>query len=230
MRLSVILPVYSEEESVIHIVDRLEKLVGKKLYEIILIVSPKSNAKSIAICKDISKARNEVKFFFQKENPGLGRAVREGLQYVSGTHVLMMDSDGEMSPDTVPKLITKMEQTGCDMVVGSRWMKGGGVAGYDPIKYCLNRVFQILFKVIFFTRIHDLTLGFKLVKRKIIDDLRFRSNFHDIAIETTIMPIKHGYRVEEVPVVWRSRNKGVSKNKMSANLRYLVRALSVRVH
>lgn len=230
MRLSVILPVYSEEESVIHIIDRLEELVGEKLYEIILIVSPRSNVRSVAICKDMARLHNDVKFFFQKENPGLGRAVREGLQHVSGTHVLMMDSDGEMSPDAVPLMISKMKLTGCDMVIGSRWTKGGGVAGYDAIKYIMNRCFQILFQLIFFTKIHDLTLGFKLLRRNVIDDLEFHSNFHDIAVETTIKPIKYGYKVEEVPIIWRSRDKGVSKNKMSANLRYLIRAISIRVH
>ena len=229
MRLSVILPVYSEEEPLIHVVDNLENLLGEKLYEIILIVSPKSNKRSVAICKELTRTRNNVKFFYQKVNPGLGRAVREGLEHVTGTHVLMMDSDGEMSPQDVPKMIAKMEHTGCDMVIGSRWMKGGGVVGYDTFKLVLNRGFQIIIKFMFFTKLHDMTLGFKLMRRRIVDIMEFRSKFHDIAVETTIKPLRYGYAVEEVPIIWRSREAGVTKNNMLMNLRYLIRALLIRV-
>ncbi len=228
MKISVVLPVYSEEKSIIYVVKRLEELLKNKLYEIILVVAPRSHEKTIKICKILTKKNKKVKFYFQKENPGLGRGIREGLSYATGAHILMMDSDGEMSPDTVPLMIKKMEETDCDMVVGSRFAKGGGVDGYGKIKYWLmNRPFQMFFRILFLTKVHDLTLGFKLMKRKIIDEVKFDSNFHDIATETTLRPIKLGYKVEEVPTVWRSREKGTSKNKMSANLRYVLKALSI---
>lgn len=227
MRLSIILPVYSEEESIIYVVERLMELINEKIHQVILIVSPKSKDKTVSICKNLAKKHKKVKFYFQKENPGLGRAVRQGLSCVTGSHILMMDSDGEMSPDTVPLMIKKMEETGCDMVVGSRWIKNGGAIGYNKFKYILNRIFQLIFRLMFLTKIHDLTLGFKLMKRKIVDNLQFDSNFHDIAVETTLKPIKHKYKVEEVPTVWKCREKGVSKNNMSANFKYFFKALSI---
>lgn len=227
MRISTILPVYSEEESLIYVVERLQDLLREKTHEIILIVSPKSSKKTVKICKDLVKKYKKVKFYFQKINPGLGRGVREGLRYTTGTHLLMMDSDGEMSPDTVPLMIKKMEETNCDMVIGSRWIKGGGVVGYDRMKYSLNRTFQIVFRLLFWTKVHDLTLGFKLMKREIIDKIEFDSNFHDIAVETTLRPIKYGYKVEEVPTVWRARTKGNSKNNILSNFKYAFKSLSI---
>ena len=230
MQLSVILPVYSEEEPLIHVVDELEFLLGKRLYEIILVVSPRSSARSVAICRDLTKKWKNVKFFFQKINPGLGRAVREGLGHATGSHVLMMDSDGEMPPSVVPTMIKKMEEASCDVVIGSRWMKGGGVVGYDPFKLFLNRGFQVIIKLLFFTKLHDMTLGFKLIRRRVLDAMEFHSNFHDIAVETTIKPLRFGFSVEEVPIIWSSREMGVSKNRMSMNLRYLIRALLIRLY
>lgn len=228
MKLSVILPVYSEEESVIYVVERLQKLLKGEMHEIILVVSPRSQDKTIKIVKNLTKKYKNTKFYFQKENPGLGRGVREGLSYATGSHILMMDSDGEMSPDTVPLMIKKMEQTNCDMVVGSRFMKGGGVEGYDKFKYWfMNRPFQTFFRILFNTKIHDLTLGFKLMKREVIDNIKFDSNFHDISVETTLRPIKYGYRLEEVPTVWKSRERGVSKNKLLKNFKYVFKALSI---
>jgi len=227
--LSIILPVYSEEKVLVWIVDKLEKLMEDRLHEIILVVSPRSSERSVAICKNLAGTRERVRFIFQKNNPGLGRAIREGLKLVSGTHVLLMDSDGEMSPMDVPRLIARMEQSGCDMVVGCRWMKGGGVVGYDPVKYLFNRAFQLLFKIMFLTKLHDLTLGFKIMRRIIVDSMDFRSDFHDIAIETTLKPLKSGFKVEEIPVIWRCRQAGVSKNSILSNLRYLIRGLNVRL-
>ncbi len=229
MKLSIILPVFSEEESIIYVVENLFKLLKDKIHEIILIVSPKSHDKTVSICKKLAKKYKKVRFFFQKKNPGLGRGIREGLSYATGSHILMIDSDGEMSPDTVPLMIKKMEETNCDMVIGSRWIKGGGAIGYGPIKYWFNRAFQIFLRILFLTKIHDLSLGFKLIKRKIVDELKFDSNFHDIAPETTLRPIKHGFKAEEVPTVWKCREKGVSKNKISANFKYLKKAISIRL-
>ncbi|MEX2682397.1 MAG: glycosyltransferase [Candidatus Sigynarchaeota archaeon] len=229
MKISVILPVYSEEESIIYVVDKLIKSIKEKLYEVIIIVSPRSSERTVTICKNLAQTRNGVRFFFQKANPGLGRAVREGLKRASGTHILMIDSDGEMEPADAVKMIAKIEATGCDMVVGSRWIKGGGVEGYNSIKYVMNRGFQIFFKFLFFTKLHDLTLGFKLLSRKIVDHVKFQSNFHDIALETTIKPICYGFKAEEVPIIWRRRKTGHSKNSIFNNLRYLIRAVLVRI-
>ncbi len=229
MELSVILPVYSEEDSLIHVVDDLEKYIGNKLLEIVIVVSPKSNKRSLAICQDLVNTRANVKLYTQNKNPGLGYAVREGFQHISGSHVLIMDSDGEMSPKVVPTMISKMETSKCDMVIASRWIKGGGVVGYNPIKYIFNRGIQVFIRILFCTNLHDLTLGFKLMHRKITEQLKFQSQYHDIALETTIKPIKYGYKVAEVPTVWRCRAAGVSKNNALMNLRYLVRGIKVRV-
>jgi glycosyltransferase involved in cell wall biosynthesis len=226
-KLSVVLPVFSEDVSVVKIVRALERLLPSTLHEILLIVSPRSTPSSIETCKTLANADPLVHFSLQRRNPGLGRAVRQGLEMASGTHVLMMDSDGEMQPEAVPSMVKKLRETGCDMVVGSRWIADGGVIGYDPVKLILNRGFQLLFQALFITRVHDLTLGFKILNRRILDHVRFVSDFHDIALETTIKPIWNRFKVGEVPVVWKARALGESKNSARTNLRYLTRAISV---
>lgn len=229
MKISVILPVHSETESLYYVTERLSSLLKEKLHEIVFIVSPNSPEKTFAIVEELRRTYPFVGSQLQQENPGLGLAFRQGLALVSGTHVVMMDSDGEMDPGTVPIMVNRMIETGCDMVVASRWISGGGVNGYDAIKYLLNRGFQVIFRLLYRTQIHDLTLGFKLIKADKANSLKWNSTFHEIATETTLRFLKMGYHVEEVPTVWTRRQSGVSKNPFWRNFKYVKKALEILV-
>lgn len=210
-----------------YITDRLACCLKDELYEIIFIISPDSTKETFRITEELRKKYPFVKRFIQSENPGLGRAVRQGLSAASGTHVLMMDSDLEMDPDAVPVMMEKMKNTGCDMVIGSRWVKGAGAKGYALWKYFLNRGFQIIFRLLFSTRIHDLTMGFKLMRKEVASTIQWNSTFNEIAVETTLRPIKKGYWVEEVPVLWSRRASGASKNIFRRNFRYVWKAVEI---
>jgi len=201
MRISVILPVHSETESLKSVAERLIKLIGDGIYEIILIVSPESPMETFKVC--------------------------QGLNYVGGTHVLMMDSDGEMLPETVPNIIEKIVRENCDMVVASRWMKGGGAIGYTAPKYVFVHLFNAVFRFLYRTRIHDLSLGFKLMRVEVAKKIHWEGEYHEIAVETTLRHIRFGYKVGEVPTVWVRRKRGKSKNWMRANIRYIVMAIRI---
>ena len=94
-----------------------------------------------------------------------------------------------------------------------RWARGGGAEGYDRLKYVLNRGYQTLFRVLFRTRIHDLTLGFKLARADVMKSLPWTSQFHDIGCETTMRVLRAGYRVVEVPTVWRRARTSLSRRR-----------------
>lgn len=221
MKLSVVLPVYAEKETIKKIVQTLKKLVGSKLHEILLVVSQRSPKETMDICNALKKKYAFIRLHIQKINPGLGHAVREGLALVRGTHVLIMDSDGETDPRTVPKMIKKMEQTGCDVVLGSRWMHGGEFRGYHPAKLMVNWLSQQLCRLLFFTSLHDLSFGFKLLKREVATNLPWKGELHEIATETTLRPLRAGYHIEEVPTRWVKRTEGESKNTFWRTFRYV---------
>lgn len=222
-----VLPVHSETDSLVGITEALIRLLPGDLHEILFIVSPRSPGETFSIVESLGRRYPLVRWERQRENPGLGLAVRQGLGAVTGTHVLMMDGDGEMDTATVPALAARMRETRCDMVVASRWIPGGGAEGYDPLKRVLNRGFQMIFRRLFGTPIHDLTFGFKLMKVSDARRVRWTVRFHDIAAETTLRPIRLGLRVEEVPTVWRRRQAGVSKNPFRRNFLYVRRALGI---
>lgn len=227
MKISVLLPVYSEVENLRGVVDRLAGCLKDELAQIILIVHPASSAQTFALIDDLQKQYPLLKAHCQTAPWGLGSAFRQALPLACGTHVLMMDSDGEMDPATVPAMMAKMRQTGADLVVASRWLPGGGVQGYDPVKYLCNRLFQCFARGLFHTPLHDVTLGFKLFERNKAVALGWNSRFHEIAVETTLRPVRMGWRVEEVPTRWTRREKGFSKNPFWRNWRYVSKALEI---
>ncbi|HJZ87732.1 MAG TPA: glycosyltransferase family 2 protein [Polyangia bacterium] len=226
-RISVVLPVYSETETVREIVGWLKHNLGSRLEEIVIIISPKSQKPSYDVCAALTREDPRVRMFEQQRNPGLGHAVREGLAHAKGEVILCMDSDGEMDIETVPRLVAEMERGNFDMVVASRWAKGGGFSKYNRFKYVLNWGFQQIFRVLYRTRIHDLTYGFKLIRARFVRGVPWQGTLHEIACETTLRPLRMGARTSEVPTRWTARVEGQSKNTFMRNFRYVGMALRV---
>lgn len=201
-------------------------ILGSKLYEIIIVVAPKSSEKTFLICKELASNYSFLQFFIQEQNPGLGLALREAFDKVTGTHAVMIDGDGEFELAVLPKMIKKTEE-GYEVVIASRWMKGGKVYDYDPITYILNRGFQYIFRLLFWTSIHDLTYGYKLVDVNILKRFKWEGRSHEIAMETTLRPLKAGYRIAEVPSIWKKRQEGVSKITTWKRFGYVPFALKI---
>ncbi|HZT81430.1 MAG TPA: glycosyltransferase family 2 protein, partial [Gemmataceae bacterium] len=228
-RVSVVLPVFSETSTVRQVADWLRDHLGGRLEEIIIVLSPRSSAESRAVCEGLAAEDDRAHLHIQQNNPGLGHAVREGMMRTHGNLVLLMDSDGEMENETVPRMLAEMERGGFGLVVASRWLPGGGFSGYGPLKYRLNWGFQQLFRLLFATRLHDLTYGFKVMRGELARGIAWEGTLHEIACETTLKPLRLGVAASEVPSRWTARTQGASKNTFLRNFRYVGMALKVLV-
>lgn len=227
--LSVVVTVFSETFSLTESIDRLLKLDRGYVQEIILAVSPKSSSECIEICHQLEKTHKSVTVHMQQNNPGVGWAIREGMALATGNYVALLSADLETEPEAVDRMVRKIEETGCDGVIGNRWLKGGGFKNYDPLKLILNFGFQYVFRVLYWTKLGDLTYGFKILSRDLVQGIRWEGILHEIYIETTVKPLKLGYHVEQVPTVWIGRKEGESKNTFLRNFRYVRLALQVLV-
>jgi glycosyltransferase involved in cell wall biosynthesis len=228
LALSVVVTVYTESVSVIETVDRLLKNDRGGLREILLVVSPRSSIETMQICENLAASHSMVHLHIQEKVPGVGLALQEGMRLAAQNCVAIMSGDLETEPEAVERMFQKMKETGADVVIGSRWDKGGGFQNYDRIKYVLNWMFQKMFKVIYRTHINDLTYGFKILRKHVIDSIEWESQFHEIYIETTIKPLKKGYHLEQVPTIWIGRTEGRSVNTFFRNFGYVKLALKVQ--
>lgn len=227
VKVSVVLPVLWEKQTVVEISHGLVEGLGERLHEIIMVVASRAPEDTLQICRTLEQEIPQARLSMQKKNPGLGLGVRQGIKEATGTHILLMDSDGEMDVRTVPKMVDKLVDEDFDLVVGSRWTKGGGVVGYSKPRYVMNRAFQYVFRILFRTRVCDLTLGFKVCRADVFQALHWNAQYHDIGCETTLRPIRAGCTVGEVPTVWVARAEGVSSNPFRNNFIYLWKTLLI---
>lgn len=230
MKISIVSPVYSEDKELYELVEKLFKELGDHLYQLIFVYHPDSNKECKIILENINKKYKKVQLLAQDlTEKGNGSAFRQGFSLAKGDYILMIDSDGEMDVSTIPSMIEKIEETDCDVVIGSRYAKGGGIKGNYPFtKYILNRSFQAIFKLLYRTKINDLTFGFKLFKVKIIEEIKFSSTHQNIGAETTLRPIKLGYKVCEVPTTLHFRQTGEAHSlSLRGNLRYPILAIKI---
>ncbi len=221
VRLSIVVTVYTETFS---IDETIRILLGNDrgyIQEVLLVTSPKASAETFAICRKWVDQDARVKLLVQKNNPGIGWAYREGMQAATGNYVALMAADLETEPAAVDRMVRKLQETGCDAVIANRWLAGGGFTNYDPLKLVLNWVFQKMLRVLFWTRIGDFTFGLKLLSKEIAQALDWEGTMHEICIETTVKPLKKGYRLEQVPTVWVGRKEGRSVNTFFKNFRYV---------
>lgn len=227
--LSVVVTVYTETFSIIETVDRVLASSGSELGEILLVVAPKASPETFRICREVVEKNPLVRMHVQATGPGVGRALQEGMKLAQGEYVAIMSGDLETEPEAVDRMYRKAIETNADVVVGNRWLKGGGFQNYDKLKLVLNWIFQKIFKVIYRTHIGDLTYGFKLLRKHVINAIEWESAFHEIYIETTVKPLKKGFHLEQVPTVWIGRREGESVNTFWRNFGYVKLAWRVQM-
>jgi dolichol-phosphate mannosyltransferase len=221
VQLSIVVTVFSETFSIRETVDILVARDRGYIKEIILLVSPRASGESFKICQECADKDQRVRILIQKNNPGIGWAYREGMQAASGNFVALMAADLETEPAAVDRMVEEILKTGCDGVIANRWLPGGGFTNYDPIKYVLNWIFQKTFQLLFWTNVGDLTFGFKILSKKVVDSIAWEGTLHETCIETTVKPITHGFRIHQIASVWVGRKEGTSINTFFKNFRYV---------
>jgi glycosyltransferase involved in cell wall biosynthesis len=228
MRLSVILPVMDETDSLRETVRILLEENRRFISEILIVACSKTASESVAVSRELeSEHPGLVKLHWQKL-PFLGGAMRDSFDWATGSHVLMMASDMETDPRTVKDLIATAE-TGFDIVTATRWTQKEAFQGYDPLKYYLNWVFQQIIRTLYGTKLSDLTLAFRIFRAPWVKNIRWEELKHPFLLETILKPMRLGATIAEVPTVWRAREEGASHNTFWQNFVYFRIAVKTRL-
>jgi glycosyltransferase involved in cell wall biosynthesis len=228
MRISVLLPVMDETESLRETIRILLEENSQAISEILIVVCARTTPESIAICEALERGQpGLIKLRWQKL-PYLGGAMRDCFDWATGSHVLMMASDLETDPRTVKYLIAEAEK-GFDIVTATRWTQKNAFQGYDPLKYHLNWVFQQIIRLLYGTKLSDLTLAFRIFRIEWVKKIRWEELKHPFLLETILKPMRLGATIAEVPTVWRAREDGASHNTFWQNFVYFRIALKTRL-
>ena len=224
--LSVVIPTYNEKENLPVICEAINKAaVSNDIPIEIIIVDDNSPDLTYKVAEDLSK-KYPIKLIRRINKRGLGSAIIDGIAAASSEIVCIIDADLSHPPQTIPKMYQMIKSKEAELVVGSRLVSSGGVS--DWIWY--RRVIHIIARTLgsFLTPIKDVTSGYFMFDKKIIEGVKLNPTSWKIALEIIV---KGKYKkAVEFPIVFKEREAGKSKITLKDSFDYLIHLISLTVH
>lgn len=234
MKLIVVLPTYNEKENLENMINSLLALDVPDLS--VLVVDDNSPDGTGQIADDLAAQHpGRIDVLHRPGKQGLGTAYIEGFRVAmekGADLVLQMDCDFSHDPKYIPDMLQKMEECDCDIVIGSRYTKGGRLDetwGFERklLSWWANSIYV---RTILGTKAKDATGGFRLWKREVLEGMdlgRIRSNGYVFQVETIYVAEKLGYQDEEIPIYFADRKAGNSKMSFKVQLEAALRVWQV---
>ena len=206
MKLTVIIPVYNEVESIQEIVKRVKDT--DLAWEIIL-VDDGSKDGTRDLLKEMD-GKGNVRVILHEKNQGKGAAVRTGFDAARGDVLLIQDADLEYDPRDYPILLKPLDEGIADVVYGSRFLGGPRrvvMFWHMVANYMLTFMTNILYNTI----LSDMETGYKVFRRKVIEGMPLHAKRFDFEPEFTAKVLKRKYRIFEVPITFNPRDYSEGK-------------------
>ena len=223
---SVVVPTYNEAQNVRPLYERLSKALARYSYEVVF-VDDDSPDGTADVVRQISSIDPRVRLIVRKGVRGLGTAIIDGIRASKGEYVVVIDADLQHPPEVIPAMISAAESSGADVVVASRYMKGGGVEGWSPIRRLISWGATLIAKLLVpeSRRTSDPMSGFFLIRRSSvrIDDVNPRG--YKALLE--VLYRNPAAKVVDVPYVFGRRLAGESKLGLTTIVDYLWHVIKI---
>lgn len=221
---SIILPTLKETDSFIKTVSMiLEMNDPKDIKEFIAVVCDRTNPDSFKYIEDARKiaevAGVPLRTIYQTR-PFFGGAIQDGFDEAKGSHVCMVTPDMDTSPEKLPEMISVAKEYPSDIVIISRWKKGGGFENYNKFKKVWNFLSQKFLDVLYLSTLSDFTWGSQITPTILARAINYTEMKHPISVERVVIPMRLGVRFHEIPAVCHMSDSG-TVNPLPANLAYL---------
>ena len=231
MKLSVLVPIYNEEQTLAEIVRRVCAVPMPK--EIIL-VDDGSKDRSREILTQLQEENrragdklNDVKVFFQPQNEGKGAALKIAFGHVTGDVVMIQDADLEYDPKDYPSLLQPIQDGLADVVYGTRFAGGGAHRVLFFWHSMGNRMLTLLSNMLTNLNLSDMEVGYKVFRAEVLKGIEIQSKRFGFEPEITVKLAKKDCRFYEVPIAYHGRTykegKKITWKDGFAALYYMIR-------
>jgi dolichol-phosphate mannosyltransferase len=214
----IVVPTYNEADNIEPLVRAVRAAVPDGR---VLVVDDRSPDGTGEIADALAAADEQVEVLHRPGKAGLGLAYVNGFAHAlraGAGYIVEMDADLSHDPEDVPRLLERA-RAGADLVLGSRYVDGGGVADWDLLRRVISRAGCRYARGVLGVPVRDLTGGFKAFRASTLRAIDFetvRSEGYAFQVELTYRALALGLQVEEVPITFRDRTAGDSK--MSARI------------
>lgn len=236
---SVVIPTLNESENIVKLINEIKKATSvNESYELVIVddnspdntvgiiindFTDQNGFKVYRIRQNIGLQSHQyyliypekenrfyIKVIKRNERSGLISAIYEGFKSSIGEYILVMDADFSHSPSHINQLINEIRKSDGDLVIASRYLKGGKIIGWSPKRIFLSRFATNLSKSIFgLSNVSDPMSGFFIVRRSVIRKMHFSTSGFKILLE--ILVKSKNIKIKEIPYTFSDRAMGASK-------------------
>lgn len=209
----IVIPTYNEKDNIEGIVSAIFKIApGIK----ILVVDDNSPDKTSEVVKSLQSEYPNLSLFERPRKEGLGRAYLDAFRLILkdnlAEHIIMMDADFSHDPKYLPEMLETAKNF--DVVIGSRYVRGGGTVGWEAWRRFLSKFGNLYSRMVMGMPIFDCTGGFNLIKTDFLRKIDLSSvamSGYAFQIELKYLLWRTGARFKEIPIIFKNRLNGESK-------------------
>jgi dolichol-phosphate mannosyltransferase len=220
----VILPTYREAENIANLIEDIKNL---QLNTSILVIDDSSPDRTAEVVKNMQKKYGNILLCVRPKKGGLGTAITDGFKIFLSSKfpprfIVTMDADYSHNPKAMPQLLSNM-QSGCGIVIGSRYCRGGKTMGWPFTRKIISRAANGVAKFLMGLKLRDCTSGFRCYSTNFLKVAigSLHSQTYEIQIETVRQALSRGFSVKEVPIMFVNRKRGKSKLTLAEIQGYL---------
>ena len=223
-QVSIIIPTYNESKNILQVLKSIGENLPLNFSTQAIVVddnSPDGTGKMVEdYLKNFKKIANyTIDIIHRTAKKGLSSAILKGVQYAKGDTIIVMDSDFSHPPQIIPLLLDALKKYQCDIVVASRYVKGGNIHGWPLKRKLMSKLATVIAKKGLGVHITDPMSGFFAFNRAIIKGLKFDAIGYKMLLE--ILVKTKGATVKEIPYTFTDRKFGSSKVSTSTAIDYI---------
>lgn len=207
MKLSIIVPVFNEESTILEVIKRLldtSFFVDRE----IIVVDDGSTDKTREYLKKIKS--NQVKIIYHKKNSGKGEAVKTGIKNSTGDYIIIQDADLEYHPKQINNLLELVLKNNAEVVYGTRLNRMPNLKKEEKhhlfiLHYFGNRFLSLVTSILYQQWITDMETCYKLFPKKAVENIKLNAKGFEFEPEITSKLLKGGYKIKEVSITANPR-------------------------
>jgi dolichol-phosphate mannosyltransferase len=233
-RVAVVVPTYNERDAISEVIMRI---FSNKIPNLTaLIVDDNSPDGTGAIADELAK-KYPLTVLHRRQKEGLGKAYAHAFTELltrppekRPDYVFQIDADLSHNPEDISRFLEKIET--CDVVLGSRYVRGGGIEHWDRIRQLISKFGNMYASITLGMPYRDLTSGYKCFRREVLETINISavsSAGYNFQIETTYYAHKKGFKICEIPIIFTERKFGVSKFNLWIIIESFITVLLLRI-
>ena len=202
--ISIIVPVFNEEKTVLEILQKLEYLKNSIFSCEVIVIDDGSTDRTIDILKENTKIINKI--FYNETNRGKGFSVKKGIQNADGKYIIFQDADLEYDPSDLIKFSKVIEEFEPDLVIGSRFNYSNYTRSHNILNKFGNNLITLNFNILYNTTFTDIYSCYACFKKELLNPNELKSEGFEQHAEILCKVVKKGKKFYEVPINYNGRS------------------------